>query len=489
MLSQLLANPRDAVQAQIALGGGEDIFQQLLGGGPLSQSIGNIGTTPLLGDMFLQALQQINQRPELGFFDEAAGFARELGTTQAPATLSPEELYQQYLANLPPVSQLPEAPTPFVPTPVEAPPVAPFVPPAPDPITPGTPDPVMAPASPALVQSIEEIKAQFMADLAVQQEAAARGEFADPSQRLGISELFRRLNQNPEYAAREAGEVLPPLPPSGVAPVPALAGGGDLIVDEPTTAYGDVTGEKKFTLGERTPEFPQGIPERVEITPMTSPKFAFGGTVSAQPTGPGFGPAFGPGFRLRPPIRPVQPTIVGRPMPIPAPRPVQPTIVGSPTPIPRNNPLGGATRPPSGFVPPPIFQPPLVQPTIVGSPTPIAAPLPDQPTMIGPPATMIAAPPPALPTIAAPPVPAPTTPGEILLGIRQALTPRFRKRGLLPSGREFISGRVSALGLSPEDFWADLIRGDPSGINPAMITRANFSTGGRVYSAPRFMVA
>ena len=86
-------------------------------------------------------------------------------------------------------------------------------------------------------------------------------------------------------------------------------------------------------------------------------------------------------------------------------------------------------------------------------------------------------------------IPKPTTPGEILLGIRQALTPRFRKRGLLPSGREFISGRVSALGLAPDDFWADLLRGDPSGINPAAITRANFSAGGRVYSAPRFMVA
>ncbi len=92
-------------------------------------------------------------------------------------------------------------------------------------------------------------------------------------------------------------------------------------------------------------------------------------------------------------------------------------------------------------------------------------------------------------TVTSPPAPgavsAPRMPGEVLLGIRQALTPRFMRRGLLPSGRDFISGRVSALGVPPDDFWADLERGFPTGINPAQITRANFSEGGMVYNVPR----
>ncbi|MCH8950159.1 MAG: hypothetical protein IIB87_07270, partial [Chloroflexi bacterium] len=262
MLSRMLANPRDAVQLQIALGGGVDFFEQLLGGQtPGGQSIGNIGTTPLLGDLFLQTLQDINQRPELGYFEEAAGFARTLGETEAPATLSPEELYQQYLASLPPMSALPEAPAPFVPTPVDVAPVAPFVPPELEEITTEVP-----------LTFIEQ-EAETMRQEAT---AAAEAFVANYAPTATSGSLFDFLAQ-----VNERG----PLPYTGppTAPVPSAAGGADLVVDEPTTAYGDITGEPKFTLGERTPEFPEGIPERVEITPMDEvEEFRHGGRVRTR---------------------------------------------------------------------------------------------------------------------------------------------------------------------------------------------------------------
>jgi hypothetical protein len=57
------------------------------------------------------------------------------------------------------------------------------------------------------------------------------------------------------------------LPGRGQAPRRHAMGGHEQIIDEPTTAYGDLTGRPKFTLAERTPGFPNGIPERVEVSP------------------------------------------------------------------------------------------------------------------------------------------------------------------------------------------------------------------------------
>lgn len=44
-------------------------------------------------------------------------------------------------------------------------------------------------------------------------------------------------------------------------------GGKEQLVTEPVTAYGDFSGEKKFTLGEQTNGFPQGIPETATVSP------------------------------------------------------------------------------------------------------------------------------------------------------------------------------------------------------------------------------
>jgi len=72
-LSQLAANPRDFAQLNIGLGGGESIFNQLIGGQQVGgQSTSLIGGTPTLGRDFAELLRQVNQRPELPIFEEAA---------------------------------------------------------------------------------------------------------------------------------------------------------------------------------------------------------------------------------------------------------------------------------------------------------------------------------------------------------------------------------------------------------------------------------
>ncbi len=72
-LSELAANPRDFAQLNIGLGGGESVFNQLLTGQQVGgQSTSLIGQTPTLGRNFNELLRQVNQRPELGIFEEAA---------------------------------------------------------------------------------------------------------------------------------------------------------------------------------------------------------------------------------------------------------------------------------------------------------------------------------------------------------------------------------------------------------------------------------
>ncbi len=430
-LSQLLANPRDAPQLDIALGGG--VQKLLQGQAPGGQSIGNIGTTPLLGDLFARTLQQINQRPDLDFFNRAGEFAEQLGTTQAPQTISPQDLVGQFRDELPPLAPLPAPPAPFTPTPVDVAPVAPFVPPVQEPITIGTPTPILGPASPELVGTAETTLADFQAG-----QAAGEAETGVTQQGFSAIELLQRLMSDPDFAARQRGELPIPAPPELPAPIPGLAGGGDLVIDEPTVAIGMRTGRPKFTLGEPTRQFPSGIPERVKITPM----FAHGGQVSTKPT-----PAPEIGQPIGPPLRQFNPS--------PNPAPVSDLdiqLVDRNNPIPRTrpdvSPFGGVFR---------------------QAPAPIGQPIAPQPTSSFTRPTRIAR---------------PRTSGEILLGIRNALTPRSFLN-LLPGQLDFLGGRVSALGISENDFFTDLRRGFPTGVNPAAISRASFSGGGTVYNLPR----
>lgn len=200
------------------------------------------------------------------------------------------------------------------------------------------------------------------------------------------------------------------------------------------TRRGDRERGGRRSRGDRQP---RGVPRgRIRAGSGVSRALARRSRTRPAPRAPQ-GTPFGPGFTPRQRIRPVQPTMMGRPRFAPRIR----------------RPVNVARRPISGTPFGPGFRPRSFQEG--GDVTAI---------------------------------PAPRTPGEILLGIRQALTPRFVRRGLLPSGREFIGSRVSALGLSPEDFFTDVERGFPQGIDPSRITRANFSTGGTVYSAPRFRI-
>ncbi|KKN69045.1 hypothetical protein LCGC14_0445170 [marine sediment metagenome] len=92
-LSGLLANPRDFVQSQIALGGGQSFIQSLLQGQQVGgQSTGLIGDTPTLGQGFANALAQINARPEQDLFQQAS---ETLG--QIPSQFGPLQQQQAQL--------------------------------------------------------------------------------------------------------------------------------------------------------------------------------------------------------------------------------------------------------------------------------------------------------------------------------------------------------------------------------------------------------
>ncbi len=85
-LSGLLANPRDFVQSQIALGGGNSFVQQLLGGQQIGgQSTGLIGETPTLGQGFANALAQITARPEEDLFRQAGETLGQIPSQFGPA--------------------------------------------------------------------------------------------------------------------------------------------------------------------------------------------------------------------------------------------------------------------------------------------------------------------------------------------------------------------------------------------------------------------
>ncbi|MCH8135671.1 MAG: hypothetical protein IIB77_06815, partial [Proteobacteria bacterium] len=82
------------------------------------------------------------------------------------------------------------------------------------------------------------------------------------------------VNGSLQRQADEEARVAPTLPdPIPSVPAP-FGGGGDFVTDEPLFMV-NAAGEIKATLGEPTPEHPEGAPEMVEITP-----FKHGGSVA-----------------------------------------------------------------------------------------------------------------------------------------------------------------------------------------------------------------
>ncbi len=211
---------------------------------------------------------------------------------------------------------------------------------------------------------------------------------------------------------------------------------------------------------------------------------------------------------------------IGAPAPrqIPAPAPVQttatalptaPTAISAPQPQPRQIPGAAPAQPvPTGgtFSPPPAI--PTATPTpITGAPptaraipasapaTPVASTRAPQGTIAGEHAAPFLPTPgltPAPPTVQQPGFPSPfpdrggppslpeqaEAPAQLNIGniIRRlmALTPR-QYGNLLPSDRQRLAGRVSQLGVEPDDFFESLIRQFASGVNPGRIAfGANF---------------
>ncbi len=485
-LTNLLANPRDAVQAQIALGGGESFFNQLLAGEtPGAQGIGQIGTTPLLGELFTQLLQQVSARPELGFFDQAAEFANQLGTTQGPQAPTLEQLQGPGIAPV----------TVGIPTPQEQArqiagefqssgnpsvsdllarlqeiPSAPQVPQAPAPIAPIAPPTLTQPSTqpiglPGDINN-DQLVNSIDAALLLQQEAGL------------VDDQFQPFKH-----------------------------GGEFVTDQPLVMVGTRDGQVKATLGEPTAQFPGGAPEKVEITP-----FQEGGDVQFRQVGAPVNPRLptpedkarqiagefqasgnpsstellaalrpGGGPRIEDRLRPVTPRQPGD---------TPPEFIRNPTPVTQPSPrLPTISQPsfkaPGSTVPPgigAITDPGNVRTTapIVNSPEQQARRIAAEFQASGnPSSTELLAALQAIPR-GAPPAPVGRAPGEILQGIRQGIDPSFFFRKMLPSQRAFLESQISALGLDPNDFFKDLVRGFPEGVNPAAIQRASFKDGGSV---------
>lgn len=325
-LADMLANPRDFGQLQVALGNGTDFFQQLLNGqSPTGQSIGNAyeGGIPLLGDTFNQVLQEFQSRPELDFFTRAGELANQLAAMQAPETMSTEDMLAMFNSSLPDQQPLPELPGSFNPTPVNAPPVAPFNPAPIAPVSTGMPlpgeqqyiqdvvnpaidaydpytagpgtdlnsildkilgnpytpggslsSPQLTPPPPPVVNPVAPSNLPSSVNPNIPSPAPTPGTGLGPEGQTMYNSLVTQ-GMTPDAALNQVKLIL-----QGAQQPPTYAEGGDVMIDHPTVAIDMVTGEPKFTMGEPTPEFPMGIPETAKITPIT--KMAEGGTAMTE---------------------------------------------------------------------------------------------------------------------------------------------------------------------------------------------------------------
>jgi hypothetical protein len=99
-ISNFFANPRDAEQLQLFLGGGTSFLDQLQQAQPVpGQSVLRGVNTPTLGSLFAQGAQQILERPELPFFEQAGQTAQRLA--QPPSVESffnpiEQQTFQQF---------------------------------------------------------------------------------------------------------------------------------------------------------------------------------------------------------------------------------------------------------------------------------------------------------------------------------------------------------------------------------------------------------
>ena len=201
-------------------------------------------------------------------------------------------------------------------------------------------------------------------------------------------------------------------------------GGTKMVTDEPIVGMGLVSRRPRFTLGEPTAEFPEGAPEKMEVTPL-----AHGGTVkSGQPFNP-----FSPGTTAE--------DLIPKPAPTFEEKFGFPSFPG----------LGGLTD----F----LFE---------GSPLQQAQENFGQGTSAG---DIGAAAQQFLQSI-------PRSAGEAI----RRLTPKTPQEffGLLPSDLAVLESLISGLGTPPENFIQSIMRAFPTGPDPSRISFGNFRDGGTI---------
>ena len=234
----------------------------------------------------------------------------------------------------------------------------------------------------------------------------------------GFLDLLSAVTARPEDAFfQQAAEGFQNIQPP---PTRQFAHGGKLVTDEPIVGMGINSGQARFTLGEPNAQFPQGAPEELNITPLTSPPGAAGGV-----------PVPGPQPPIREEVRGIAPLPTGGPLaPPPAPMSLDDALAGFGDTTFTTDLLRASQQPGATFTPPP-------------------------------------------------PPPAPLSPGQQVAQMMSALQP-IDFFSMLPSARAKLESRISALAFSPEDTFAEFLRNLPTGPNPNAVSFGSFRHGGRV---------
>jgi len=354
MLARTAANPRDWMQYMYATGQGEPFLQRLASGQPLAgQSVTATGGRPMLGPGFGRLVGEITQRRDLPYFEQAAGMAGELAGMARGVPAAPSLAALQRLGRMPGQAAMPTWPT-----------------------MPSLPSPNVSG-----VAQIPGLGAPL----------PPMGAMPAPVQGPGLD-----------------WQLPPPIPGAGLG----FARGGKVVTDEPIVGMGMFSRRPRFTLGEVTPEFPDGKPELLEITPMqvggtvkTKEPWWQAGNAATSKVGSSLLPA-APKPTARPaatpqPAAPRAAAAAPTAAAVPKPSPVQITIntgqlagaspSGQGSPFPAGSPYaplwppGMAGEPYDPTVPRPAPQYPPYKPTMPGSigPTPSTEPV------TGPPAAQV----------------------------------------------------------------------------------------------------
>ncbi len=302
----------------------------------------------------------------------------------------------------------------------------------------------------------------------------------------GFLDLLSAVTARPEDAffneAAEGFRNIQPITPQ------TFAHGGKMVTDEPIVGIGMTSGRPRFTLGEPTAQFPQGAPEELDITPLS---FAHGGKIGINP------PTGGGETRIQPGFQNPFPRPGGAAGQIGINPPVTQPGAGLNTAIPLTRGPGGGTDPfrsgdgTLGIGPLPTGGPLTAPPSTPFVPQ---APLPPQTiaeavanfqqtglqpgggNIIEIEKAALAA---EQAGAGAAPAPPPLTPGQQVAQMMSAFQP-IDFFSMLPSARAILESKISALGFSPEDTFAEFLRNLPTGSNPNAISFGSFSGGGSI---------